>query len=173
MNDLVGVITLARRTKRSQNRIRILNLRRANSRNRTQRTRKRLRKTHAKTQRLSAAEPQPKKNLTQRRKGTKVKPRRIFQKLNDFLGWHCKGKTKYGRGTQKRSQGLPGVTGCCRCSDRTPCRKQSVFLRLIFAVLSPEIVHFLENSPMPSFLCDFAVLSPKIVRFLENSPMPS
>ena len=29
---------------------------------------------------------------------------------------------------------------------------------LIFAVLSPKIVRFLENSPMPSFLCDFATL---------------
>jgi hypothetical protein len=34
---------------------------------------------------LSAAKPQPKRqNLTQRRKGAKVKPRRIFQKLNDL-----------------------------------------------------------------------------------------
>ena len=31
-------------------------------------------------------------NLTQRRKGAKVKPRRIFQRLNDSPGWHCKGK---------------------------------------------------------------------------------
>jgi hypothetical protein len=35
------------------------------------------------------------------------------------------------------------------------------------------IVHFLEDFPILSFLGVFAVLSPKIVRFLENSPMPS
>jgi hypothetical protein len=43
------------------------------------------------TQRLSAAEPQPKQNLTQRRKDAKRRQDgKIFQKANESLEWHCK-----------------------------------------------------------------------------------
>ena len=39
-------------------------------------------------------------------KGTKVKPRRIFQKLNDFLGWHCKGNRKNKNNREKQTSSV-------------------------------------------------------------------